>query len=135
MTITNLFDPRTVSPSDRCKLFCRVQGSSSYYLLREKVVSIRNLWSCGWAQHVIVLAYLYFYLNQSKPPSIKFWLIIYYSSIFRLMGPHVPRILSTYVLMVLVFQQDVIDDSIPKKPWASFANLVNLKKLYIVEVK
>lgn len=27
-----------VSPKDRCKLFCRVQGSSSYYLLKEKVV-------------------------------------------------------------------------------------------------
>lgn len=27
-----------VSPKDRCKLFCRVHGSSAYYLLREKVI-------------------------------------------------------------------------------------------------
>ncbi|ODM87834.1 A disintegrin and metalloproteinase with thrombospondin motifs 9 [Orchesella cincta] len=27
-----------ISPKDMCKLFCRVQGSSSYYLLKEKVI-------------------------------------------------------------------------------------------------
>lgn len=27
-----------VSPRDRCKLFCRVMGSSAYYLLKEKVI-------------------------------------------------------------------------------------------------
>ncbi|CAG7721092.1 unnamed protein product, partial [Allacma fusca] len=27
-----------ISPKDRCKLFCRVMGSSAYYLLKEKVV-------------------------------------------------------------------------------------------------